>query len=181
MEKRFGESFAIAADAEAAMSSEDGHDAGALSRANQQQARIHRLERLSSGDSSMVGEHVHKVCCVCGEILNHKPRFKDREGRYWCPTCNAADHEKVRPVPCADCGIEVPRADMKELHGVMLCPVCVEKFLHDSKAMAEVRLQALVHSQQVKQTPSSNIPVQKIVVAVALLLAAILILIYRLS
>lgn len=132
------------------MSTDDSAKEGAaLHRANAQQARITRLERLrSSGDTSVMGVVVHKVCCICGEVLNHKPRFKDSQGRYWCPTCNEADHEKVMPAPCADCGIEMSRRDMKEVNGLLLCPVCVEKCAHESRAVVEMRLRGLSHGHE---------------------------------
>jgi hypothetical protein len=156
--------------------SEDGSEAGALSRADRHQARGKKLERLSSGDSSVVGVKLHKVCCVCGELLNHKPRFKDHEGRYWCPSCNEADHQKVRPIPCADCGIEMSRLDMKEVNGLFICPVCMEKFVNDSKAVAEVRIRALAHGRPTKSTN----PMWPIFVVAAMLLIATALLVYRL-
>lgn len=159
--------------------SEDGRDAGALSRANQQQARSKRLERLhSNGDTSVVGVTVHKVCCVCGAVLNHKPRFRDGQGRYWCPTCNEADHERVRPVPCADCGIEMPRLEMKQVNDLLLCPVCVEKFMTDSRAVAEMRVRALSHGAK---GPEKSAPVWPVVLVAAMLILVIALLIYQLS
>lgn len=125
---------------------DDDADGAALHRANSQQAHINRLERLrSTGDSSVIGVSFHKVCCVCGEVLNGKTRFKDSQGRYWCPTCNEADHAKVKPEPCADCGIEMSRMDLKEVNGLLLCPVCVSKCMEESRAVTEVRLRALAH------------------------------------
>ena len=103
---------------------------------------------MRSGDSSLNGVTFHKVCCVCGEVLNRKMRFKDHEGRYWCATCNEADQEKVKPAPCADCGIEMSRMDLKEVSGLLLCPVCVSKVATQGKAVSDVRLRALVHSQE---------------------------------
>lgn len=117
-----------------------------LHRANQQQARVNR-DRVRSGDSTVDGVVVHKVCCVCGTILNRKLRFKDHEGRYWCPACNGADQTKVQPLPCADCGIETPRMDLKQVGGLMLCPVCVTKITSETKVVAKVRLSALGHGQ----------------------------------
>jgi len=126
-----------------------GENGAAMKRAAEQQARAARMERFkSSGDSSLQGVVIHKVCCVCSAILNHKPRFKDHEGRYWCPRCNREDHEKVRPAPCADCGIEMPRADMREVGTLLLCPVCVTKVMKEGRAVAEVRLRALAHGKQ---------------------------------
>lgn len=125
-------------------------DGGALHRATQQQARVKHTDRVRSGDSSVDGMVVHKVCCVCGEVLNRKTRFKDHEGRYWCAMCNEADQSKVRPIPCADCGIEMPRVDLKDVGGVMLCPVCVSKMAGEGQAVAELHLSALAHAQQLK-------------------------------
>lgn len=128
----------------------DDREAGGagLHRANEQQARLKKLERVKSGDSSLDGVVVHKVCCVCGAILNHKMRFKDHEGRYWCPKCNEADQSKVKPLPCADCGIEMSRMDLKEVSGLLLCPVCVSKVASQGVAVAQVRLSALQHGQE---------------------------------
>lgn len=99
-----------------------------LHRANAQQARVHRLERFrSNGDSSVMGQVVHKVCCVCGCDLAHKMRFKDGKGKYWCSRCNDADHERTRPATCTDCGVEMPRDQMKDIRGEHFCPVCYDK------------------------------------------------------
>lgn len=103
-------------------------DGIALHRASAEQAKRRRLERFrSSGDSSLMGQVVHKVCCVCGTELNHRPRFKDAEGRYWCPTCNEADHVKKQLVLCADCRTELPRAELKEQGGDLVCSACLER------------------------------------------------------
>src|SRR5512133_3524859 len=115
------------AEDQASEGGEVGGDGSSLRRANEQQARVNRLERFrSSGDSSLMG-HVVKVCCVCGCDLTHKMRFKDGSGKYWCSRCNDAAHERTRPASCADCGIEMPRDQMIEARGMVLCPVCNEK------------------------------------------------------
>ena len=162
--------------------SDSGRDAGALNRANAQQARANKLERLSSsGDSSLMGVTAHKVCCVCGTMLNHKPRFKDGQGRYWCATCNEADHKQVRPAPCADCGIEMSRLEMKEVSGLLLCPVCIEKFMTDSKAVGDMRIRALTHGPHATAVAEKTTTVWPIVIVAALLIIAAAMLIYRLT
>ena len=99
-----------------------------LHRANEQQARNTRLARHhSTGDSSLSGEVVHKVCCQCGVELNHRPRFKDSTGRYWCPHCNDQDHMQHQPAQCAECKVEMMRSDLQDLFGVLLCPVCYDR------------------------------------------------------
>lgn len=130
-------------------------DAAAFHQADAQQAHVNRLQRLkSSGDSSLIGVKFHKVCCVCGEVLNHKPRFKDQQGRYWCPTCNEADQQKVGLALCADCAMEMSKLDLREIGGLLLCPVCFEKCMKEGKGVVEVRLRALAHGQQHARAPS---------------------------
>lgn len=118
-----------------------GSDGTSLHRANFQQARVTRLERLRScGESSVMGTVIHKVCCQCGSELNHRTRFKDSQGRYWCPECNDIDRKKVLPTPCADCHLDLPRSDLVEYRGRLLCPVCIEQHRYDEKqATLEVK------------------------------------------
>ena len=158
---------------------EQGHDAGAPARAESPLAGGHNSERTRSSDESVAGVTVHKVCCVCGELLNHKTRFKDSHGRYWCATCNEADHRITRPAPCADCGNEMPRLELKEIHGLLLCPVCVNKFMNDSKAVAELRIRALAHGPHARPLAVQRTSLLPIMVAVLLLVVAIVMLAYR--
>lgn len=156
--------------------SDSDRDGAALHKANAQQAHVNRLERLrSNGDSSVIGVAFHKVCCVCGEVLNHRTRFKDSQGRYWCPTCNEADQAKVKPEPCADCGIEMSRIDLKEVNGLMLCPVCVEKCFREGQAVTQVRLRALAHGRvaAAKPKPSKSARRRRSNAVLAVVLAAV--------
>ena len=158
---------------------EHGHDADASARADSPLAGGHNSERTRSSDESVAGVTVHKVCCVCGGLLNHKTRFKDSHGRYWCATCNEADHRMTHPAPCADCGIETPRPEMEEIHGVLLCPVCVNRFMNDSKAVGELRIRALAHGPHAKPLTDRRTSIVPIIVATLLLLIAIAMLAYR--
>lgn len=161
--------------------SESGREAGALRRADSHAARSNTSDRIRSSDESVAGVGVHKVCCVCGEMLNHKTRFKDSQGRYWCASCNEEDHRKVRPVPCVDCGNEMPRMVMKEVRGLLFCPVCVGKLMTESKVVAESRIRALAHGPHAKPVPKRQGPVFQIVIALLLLMAAIALALYRLA
>ncbi len=162
--------------------SDSGERAGAQKRGDRAQdeqvAHHSRIERLRSGDSSLQGVKVYKVCCVCGTVLNNRPRFKDSDGRYWCSACNESDHQLNRPAPCADCGVEMSRRDLKEVRGLLLCPVCVTKVVNETKSVAQVRLKALAHGHNdalVEKT--GNVPWAKIATGLVLLVLAIIVLI----
>lgn len=111
-------------------------DGAALHSADQQQSRV-----LSSGDSSVMGSVVHKVCCVCGTELHRRPRFKDSQGRYWCPHCNELDQMRKLPADCPDCKKKLTRADMHDFRGTLVCQFCFQKRVSGSKR-EDARLRA---------------------------------------
>ena len=88
---------------------------------------------LSSGDSSALGVSVHKVCCRCGTELSGKTRFKDSQGKYWCPACNEKDQLRQQPAVCPDCKGEFTRADLQEFKGTAVCAECWEKRKQSAK------------------------------------------------
>lgn len=94
-------------------------------------------ERFHGADSSILGTTAYKACSQCGIELNHRSRFKDSQGRYWCPECNAADHARHQPSPCEDCRTAYPRDQMKEDHGKFICEECLGKRLLGSVELAE--------------------------------------------
>ena len=94
-------------------------------------------ERFHGADSSILGTTAYKACCQCGIELNHRTRFKDSQGRYWCPDCNAVDHVRHQPAPCEDCRTAFPRDLMKEDHGKFVCEECLGKRLLGSIEMPE--------------------------------------------
>ncbi len=93
-------------------------------------------ERFHGTDSSILGTTFLKACCQCGIELNHRKRFKDTQGRYWCPECNTADHIRHQPTPCEDCQTALPRDLMKEDHGKFICEECLGKRLLGSVGSA---------------------------------------------
>jgi hypothetical protein len=82
----------------------------------------------SSADSSMGGAAItEKVCCVCGTDLHGRTRFRDGQGRYWCPGCNEKDQQSRMPANCPDCNAQFMRADLVEFKGTPVCKACWEK------------------------------------------------------
>lgn len=83
---------------------------------------------------------IRKVCCVCGENLEGKPRMKDSSGRYWCYECGIADQQKkhmstagttamgamVKPI-CAECNQAFKAEELLEYAGRQLCAECINK------------------------------------------------------
>jgi hypothetical protein len=164
------------AEDQASEASDPFESGSGLRRANAQQARVTRLERLrSSGESSLMGQVVHKACCVCGCDLNHRARFKDGSGKYWCPHCNELDHERTRPTICADCCIEMKRSDMVELagQGVFLCPACDEK---RKKSDSPVQVRTHPRKESDGSAQGSSLPLLPLVFAASAVMVAIVIL-----
>ncbi|MGE5608132.1 MAG: hypothetical protein ACM359_02665 [Bacillota bacterium] len=71
-----------------------------------------------------VGE---KVCCVCGQGVSGRKRYKDTAGKYWCEECARADSLRKHPAACADCQQTFPGGDLVEYEGVRLCRDCAGK------------------------------------------------------
>jgi hypothetical protein len=96
------------------------------SQLNQRGVDEAREQHTSSHDST-VGTPAGKACCVCGTDLSGRTRFKDSQGRYWCPTCNEKDQLAKEPAACPDCNAQMTRADLVEFKGVPVCKECWEK------------------------------------------------------
>jgi len=84
---------------------------------------------------------IPKLCCVCGEDLVGKQRFKDHDGRYWCPACAREDTIRKQPAVCPDCRKQLTRGDMVAYEGSQLCKGCAEK-RHLSAKRAAARIAA---------------------------------------
>ena len=111
-------------------------------------------ERFHGADSSILGTTAYKACCQCGIELNHRSRFKDSHGRYWCPECNAADHARHQPSPCEDCRTAYPRDQMKEDHGKFICEECLGKRLLGSVELAEPQKPGPASAAAISLTPA---------------------------
>jgi len=71
--------------------------------------------------------------------------------------------------------------EMKEIRGLLFCPVCVGKFMTESKVVAESRLRALAHGPHARPLPKRQGSVVQIVIALLLLIVAIVLALYRLA
>ena len=135
-------------------------------------------ERFHGADSSILGTTVLKACCQCGIELNQRKRFKDTQGRYWCPDCNAADHIRHQPAPCEDCRTAFPRDQMKEDHGKFICEECLGKRLLGSVEPAAPETPyaapaAIVSPPQARSSFSTPVLAAALVVLALALLAAV--------
>lgn len=70
-----------------------------------------------------------KICCICGADVTGKRRYKDKQGRYYCPDCNLIDTERQPPAPpppsvCVDCQKTFPREQLAEENGQLICETC---------------------------------------------------------
>jgi hypothetical protein len=79
------------------------------------------------GDLGGGGARGAKVCCTCGRDVAGQKRFKDAQGRYWCPDCVEEDEQRKHPLPCADCQKEFIKKELLEYQGLQVCGVCHEK------------------------------------------------------
>lgn len=79
---------------------------------------------------------IAKVCCTCGRDVAGQKRFKDAQGRYWCPDCVEEDEQRKHPIPCADCQKEFIKKDLLEHEGAQVCVGCHEKRMKAAKRAA---------------------------------------------
>jgi len=101
-----------------------------------------KTRTLDSGDSVATGATRRlKPCCVCGEDLVGKPRLKDHEGRYWCPTCAKDDDLRKQPAACSECQQQLTRGDLVEHEGRLVCKTCEDK-LRMAARRAAARIKA---------------------------------------
>ena len=64
---------------------------------------------------------VEKVCRVCGKNLKGHRRYKDEKG-YICVGCDR--DERLRRIPCAECGKPVPPEAMRPWGPISICTRC---------------------------------------------------------
>jgi hypothetical protein len=113
----------------------------------------------ANADSSLHGTAVSKSCCVCGVDLHGRTRFKDGQGRYWCPGCNEKDEIGKQPAVCPDCNASMIRADLVEFKGTPVCKPCWDKRKLAAKR-EEARLRAVeeaIREEQEKKRRLRNL------------------------
>jgi hypothetical protein len=64
---------------------------------------------------------IEKVCRVCGKNLKGHRRFKDEKG-YICRDCDR--EERLRRIPCAECGKPVPPEALRPWGPISICTRC---------------------------------------------------------
>jgi hypothetical protein len=64
---------------------------------------------------------VEKVCRVCGKNLKGHRRYKDEKG-YICVSCDR--DERLRRIPCAECGKPVPPEALRPWGPISICTRC---------------------------------------------------------
>jgi len=114
-------------------------------------------EHAASHDSTVAGATT-KLCCVCGENVAGKKRYKDSAGRYWCPDCHEAGlmpgggvaTAAVTTEPCPDCKQEFAPSEFVDIAGTRVCPACAEKRKQAAKRK-EARVRAAVEEGQKDQ------------------------------
>jgi hypothetical protein len=85
-----------------------------------------------------------KICCICGADVTGKRRYKDREGRYFCPDCNMLDAERKEAAPpppsvCGECQKTFPREELAEENGQLICEPCrTEKIAREKRERARI-------------------------------------------
>lgn len=98
------------------------------------------LIHLGGSRDGVSGAVSGKICCVCGEDVDGKPRMKDHAGQYWCYECGMADQQKkqqslagatavhaaAKPT-CAECRQTTTPEKLSDFNGRQLCAGCIEK------------------------------------------------------
>jgi hypothetical protein len=107
----------------------------------------HDLSEVHSPASAPPGE---KICCVCGKIVTHEERFKDKKGHYWCYDCGVADSHRrhgTDSVTCPECHQNFGAREMVQYEGHHLCPDCAHKHAMAVKRQA-TRLAAALEAEK---------------------------------
>lgn len=70
-----------------------------------------------------------KICTICGDDVNGKPRIRDREGNYYCVSCDESQKQQRQSAQqaCPDCGRFFPKDKLEPHGGQFVCPGCVRK------------------------------------------------------
>ena len=69
-----------------------------------------------------------KSCYVCGADLAGQRRYKDRNGKYWCATCRAAEAQQktsAKVNSCDDCGRSFDPRKLTDFRDIKLCSSCL--------------------------------------------------------
>jgi len=81
-----------------------------------------------------------KLCEACGKNLAGHRRFRDNDGKYWCPGCR--DKEKAQPAPepsdpsrtdCPRCGTKILVQNLMTYDGGLVCPKCHRQLKEEEK------------------------------------------------
>ena len=140
--------------------------AGSSSEASSTSTSKAHLQESHAGYAHSPGTGI-KHCCVCGADVAGRKRYKDHDGRYWCEECKAAGREPGDGIPCADCHLATPPADLVE-HGAMrLCKACDTKRKHAEKR-EKARIAAALEEARQEERHRKHL---KIAAGVAIVLA----------
>lgn len=84
-------------------------------------------EHVAISHPPVEGQASGKTCCVCGQSVAGRKRYKDSAGKYWCEECARQDSIKKHPAACGDCKQTFPGGDLVEYEGARLCRDCAGK------------------------------------------------------
>jgi hypothetical protein len=107
----------------------------------------HELSDMPAPVGAPAGE---KVCCVCGKVVTHEERFKDKKGHYWCYECGVTDSHKrhgTDSVTCPECHQTYGLREMVLYEGHHLCADCAHKHALAMKREA-TRLAAALEAEK---------------------------------
>lgn len=92
-------------------------------------------DSFPSGHTTASGRKL-KLCCVCGEDLVGKERFKDHQGQYWCPDCAKNDQHRKQPAVCPECNAQLTNGELLDFEGRQVCQPCADRLRLAAKRAA---------------------------------------------